>query len=167
MAGCSCGCSTSIGAEALLSAGADVIAQHQDTTEPQKAAADAGGVSISYNSDVSQLVGDTVLTGPIWNWGVKYIEIAEQVMDGSYDGSESYWGGLTEGVVGLATISDRVSDETKALIEEQMERISSGDGDVFCGPINDADGAVVVEEGNCLTDEEMLTMEYFVEGVQG
>jgi basic membrane protein A len=154
-------------AEALLSAGADVIAQHQDTTEPQKAAADAGGTSISYNSDVSEFVGDTVLTGPIWNWGVKYIEIAEQVMDGTYDGSESYWGGLAEGVVGLAPISDRVSDETKALIDEQMERIRSGDWDVFCGPIVGADGAVVVEEGTCLTDEEMLSMEYFVEGVQG
>lgn len=154
-------------AEALLAAGADVIAQHQDTTEPQKAAADAGGVSVSYNSDISELVGDTVLTGPVWNWGVKYVEIAEQVMDGSYDGSESYWGGLAEGVVGLAPISDRVSDETKALIDEQMERIISGEWDVFCGPIVDADGAVVVEEGNCLTDEEMLTMEFFVEGVQG
>lgn len=154
-------------AEALLAAGADVIAQHQDTTEPQKAAADAGGVSISYNSDVSELVGDTVLTGPIWNWGVKYIEIADQVMDGSYDGSESYWGGLAEGVVGLAPISDRVSDETKALIEAEMERIRSGDWDVFCGPVFGANGVLVVEEGKCLTDEEMLSMDYFVEGVQG
>lgn len=154
-------------AEALLAAGADVIAQHQDTTEPQKAAADAGGVSISYNSDISELVGDTVLTGPIWNWGVKYTEIVEQVIDGTYDGSESYWGGLAEGVVGLATISDRVSDETKALIEEKMALITSGEWDVFCGPVVGANGALVVEEGKCMTDGEMLGMEFFVEGVQG
>jgi basic membrane protein A len=154
-------------AEAVLAVGADVIAQHQDTTEPQKAAADAGGSSISYNSDMSAVVGDTVLTGPMWNWGVKYIEIVDQVMDGSYDGSESYWGGLAEGVVGLAPISERVSDETKALIEEEMERISSGEWDVFCGPVVGANGVLVVEEGKCLTDEEMLSMDYFIEGVQG
>lgn len=154
-------------AEALLASGADVIAQHQDTTEPQKAAADAGGTSISYNADMSGIVGDTVLTGPVWNWGVKYVEIAKQVMDGTYDGSESYWGGIADEIVDLAPISARVSDETKALIQERREAIESGDWDVFCGPIVGANGNVVVEEGKCLTDEEMLSMDYFVEGVQG
>src|SRR5690606_3170060 len=92
-------------AEALLAAGADVIAQHQDTTEPQKAAADAGAVSIGYNSDMASFVGDTVLTSPIWNWGVKYIDIVQRVMDGTYT-SESYWGGLNDNVVDLAPFSE-------------------------------------------------------------
>ena len=56
-------------AEALLDQDCDVIAQHQDTTEPQKAAQERGMVSIGYDSDMSQFVGDTVLTSPIWNWG--------------------------------------------------------------------------------------------------
>jgi basic membrane protein A len=154
-------------ADALLAAGADVIAQHQDTPEPQKAAADAGGVSISYNSDMSEVVGDTVLTGPVWNWGVKYVEIAEQMMDGTYDGDESYWGGLSEGVVDLAPYSDRVSQETRDLIAEKRAEIESGDWDVFCGPLTGANGNLIVEEGKCLTDQEMLSMDYFIEGVSG
>ena len=154
-------------ADALVAAGADVIAQHQDTPEPQKAAADAGGVSISYNTDMSEIVGDTVLTGPIWNWGVKYIEITQQVMDGTYQGDESYWGGLNEGVVDLAPFSDRVSQETKDLIAEKRALIESGDWDVFCGPLMGQNGVVIVEEGKCLTDSEMLSMDYFVEGVAG
>ena len=48
-------------AEALLAEGCDVIAQHQDTTEPQKAAAEKGAVSIGYDSDMGKFVGDTVL----------------------------------------------------------------------------------------------------------
>lgn len=154
-------------AEALLAAGADVIAQHQDTTEPQKAAADAGGVSIGYNSDMRAIVGDTVLTGPVWNWAVKYSEIVEQIMSGTYDSDESYWGGLAEGVVGLAPFSPMVSEETIALIEEKRAEIESGDWDVFCGPINGADGEVLVPEGECLDDGQMLSMSCFVEGVQG
>jgi basic membrane protein A len=153
-------------AEALLAAGADVISQHQDTTEPQKAAADSGGLSIGYNADMSSFVGDTVLTGPVWNWGGKYVDITQGVMDGTY-GSESYWGGLDDGIVGLAPYSDRVSDETKALIEEKNAEIVSGSWDVFCGPIVGANGALVVEEGKCMTDGEMLSMEFFVEGVVG
>jgi basic membrane protein A and related proteins len=90
-------------ATALLSVGADVIAQHQDTTEPQKAAADANGVSISYNSPMLEVVGDTVLTGPVWDWGVKYIDIINQIKAGTY-ASESYWGDMNEGIVGLGAI---------------------------------------------------------------
>ena len=153
-------------AEALLAEGADVITQHQDTTEPQKAAADAGSVSIGYDSDMAAFVGDTVLTSPVWNWGVKYADIVERVMDGTYS-TESYWSGLDEAIVDLAPFSDRVSDDVAALVEEQKELLTSGQWDVFCGPITGANGNLVVAEGNCLTDEEMLSMDYFVEGVVG
>jgi basic membrane protein A len=154
-------------AEALLSAGADVIAQHQDTTEPQKAAADSDGLSIGYDADMSAFVGDTVLTSPVWNWAPKYVSITREVMDGTYDGSESFWGGMEDGVVALAPLSPRVSDEVKARIDERTEEIISGSFGVFCGPLVGANGNLVVEEGKCLTDGEMLSMDYFIEGVQG
>jgi basic membrane protein A and related proteins len=153
-------------ATALLSVGADVIAQHQDTTEPQKAAADVGSVSISYNSPMLEVVGDTVLTGPVWDWGVKYIDIINQIKAGTY-ASESYWGSLNEGIVGLAPFSDRVPDNVRQLVDERMGIIMSGEWDVFCGPITGANGNLIVEEGKCLTDGEMLSMDYFVEGVVG
>ena len=154
-------------AEALLSAGADVITQHQDTTEPQKAAAEAGGLSVGYDSDMGSFVGDTVLTSPVWNWGPKYVSIVEGLMDGTYDTDESYWGGMVDGVVELAPFSSLVSDETKSLVQEKEDLIISGDWDVFCGPIFGADGEVLVEEGACLSDGEMLSMSCFVEGVRG
>jgi len=154
-------------AEALLASDADVIAQHQDTTEPQKAAADSGAKSIGYNSDMASFVGETVLTSPIWNWDVKYLDIIEQLMAGTYDRSESYWGGLAEGVVGLAPYSPLVTDETKNLIEEKANLIESGEWDVFCGPINGADGQELVAEGECLDDLQMLSISCFVEGVKG
>jgi basic membrane protein A len=153
-------------AEALLAAGADVIAQHQDTTEPQKAAADSGGFSIGYNADMAAIVGDTVLTSPVWNWGVKYIDIAEKVRDGTY-GTEAYWGGMAENVVDLAPFSDKVSDDTKSMVEEKADAIKSGSWDVFCGPVTGANGNLVVAEGKCLTDGEMLSMNFFVQGVLG
>ncbi|MDQ7026457.1 MAG: BMP family ABC transporter substrate-binding protein [Anaerolineae bacterium] len=154
-------------AEALLAAGADVIAQHQDTPEPQKAAADAGGFSISYNSAMLDFVGQSVLTGPVWNWGAKYISIVQEVMDGTYNGSETYWGGLPEGVVDLAPFSELVSEDTIALVEERRAAIEAGEWDVFCGPITGANGNLVLEEGSCLSDGEMLGMSFFVEGVVG
>jgi basic membrane protein A and related proteins len=154
-------------ADALIAEGADVIAQHQDTTEPQKAAADAGGYSISYNSPMLDFVGESVLTGPVWNWGGKYIEIVQQVMDGTYNASESFYGGLDTGLVDLAPFSPLVPEEIIALVEERRALMESGEWDIFCGPVIGANGNTVVEEGSCLTDAEMLSMDFFVEGVVG
>ncbi|MDD3825729.1 MAG: BMP family ABC transporter substrate-binding protein [Anaerolineae bacterium] len=153
-------------AEALLDQGCDVIAQHQDTTEPQKAAADRGAVSIGYDSDMSVFVGDTVLTSPVWDWGIKYSDIVQRIMDGTYS-TESYWGGLETGVVALAPLSSRVPAETVALVDEYKAKILSGEWDVFCGPVKGQNGELSVAEGSCMSDEEMLNLEWFVEGVVG
>jgi basic membrane protein A len=153
-------------ADALLAAGADVIAQHQDTTEPQKAAAEAGAVSIGYDSDMRKFVGDSVLTSPVWDWGPKYVEIIRKVMDGTYQ-TESYYGGMVDGIVGLAPLSPGVSQTARYRIAAYTAAIKSGKWDVFCGPVIGQSGNTVVAEGKCLTDTELLTMDWFVEGVKG
>jgi basic membrane protein A len=53
------------------------------------------------------------------------------------------------------------------MVSERQAQIESGDWDVFCGPITGANGNLVVEEGKCLTDQEMNSMDYFIEGVVG
>ena len=153
-------------AEAVLDEGADIITQHQDTTEPQKAAKERGKLSIGYDSDMGQFVGDTVLTSPIWNWGVYYVDTVQKVLDGTWETHE-YWGGLDDDVVQLAPLSDRVPDDVKAKVEEEKQRILSGDWDVFCGPVNAQDGSEKVPDGQCLSDGDMLGMDWFVEGVAG
>lgn len=153
-------------AVALLDAGCDIIAQHQDTTEPQKAAQERGALSIGYDSDMASFVGDTVLTSPVWNWGPKYIDIARRVMEGTYK-TESYWGSMKEGITDLAPFSPRVPDDVKKLVEEKKQAILSGQTDVFCGPINGQDGILAIPAGMCMKDEDMLSMDWFVEGVKG
>lgn len=153
-------------AQALLDEGAELIAQHQDTTEPQKAAAEAGKLSIGYDSDMAQFVGDTVLTSPIWNWGSYYIATVQAVLDGTWE-THSYWGGLNDDVVQLADFSPLVGDDVRALVEAEKEKLVSGTTDVFCGPIFDQNGELKVAEGECMADGDMLGFAWFVEGVEG
>ena len=153
-------------AEALLDQGADIIAQHQDTTEPQKAAAERGGTSIGYNSDMRVFVGDSVLTGPVWNWGPAFLKFAEQARDGSWV-TEQYWGGMDDGIVGLAEMSPNVPDDVAAMVEEKQGMIVSGETDVFCGAMNGQNGVQFLEDGQCMDDGQMLGMDWFVEGVVG
>ncbi len=153
-------------AEALLDQGADVIAQHQDTTEPQKAAADRGALSIGYDSDMRAFVGDTVLTSPVWNWGPAYLMFAEQVMNGTWE-TQQFWGGMDTGVVDLAPFSPMVPEDVVGLVEEKKQAILDGATDVFCGPLVGQNGVEFLAEGQCMTDEQMLGMDWFVDGVVG
>jgi basic membrane protein A len=156
-------------AEALLDGGADVIAQHQDTAGPQQAAEDRGVYSIGYNADMSALAPNAVLTSVIWNWGPYYIDIVESVMDGTWE-SEQYWGGWPDGIVDLAPIAEFVPEEIRSTIEEEISRFKSGEETIytiFTGPIADQTGEIRVPEGQSMTDEELLSMDWFVEGVEG
>ena len=153
-------------AVALLDAGADIIAQHQDTTEPQKAAQERGKLSIGYDSDMSKFVGDTVLTSPIWNWGTYYVDTVQAILDGTWT-THSYWGGMKDGVVELAPLSAKVPADVVAKVEAAKAEILAGEGNVFCGPINDQTGAVKVAEGTCVDDAGQLSMDWLVEGVVG
>ncbi|MDO9546796.1 MAG: BMP family ABC transporter substrate-binding protein [Pelolinea sp.] len=151
---------------ALLDEGADIITQHQDTTEPQKAAMEYEKLSVGYDSDMAQFVGDTVLTSPVWNWGKYYVATVQSVLDGTWE-PHQYWGGLADEVVKLADFSPLVPEDIKLMVEAKKAELVSGDWDVFCGPIADQDGTVVVADGECMEDGDMLGMAWFVDGVVG
>lgn len=156
-------------AEALLDGGADVIAQHQDTTGPQLAAQDRGVYAVGYNADMAAQAPDAVLTSPIWHWGVYYTDLVEQVQAGTWE-TNQYWGGWQDGVVDLAPIGPMVPGDVRAAAEAEIERFKSGEADiftVFTGPILDQDGTERVAEGVAMTGDELLNMNWFVEGVMG
>lgn len=153
-------------AKSLLDAGADIITQHQDTPGPQQAAQEQNAFSIGYNTDMSQFAPKAYLTAPVWNWGPYYVNTVKAVREGTYK-SEQYWGGLKDNVVALAPMTDLVDSETKALVEEKQKKMIDTDWDVFTGIIKDQEGNVKVQEGQKLTDEEILSMDWFVEGVEG
>ncbi|MTI81789.1 MAG: BMP family ABC transporter substrate-binding protein [Firmicutes bacterium] len=153
-------------AKALLDEGCDVITQHQDTPGPMQAAEERGAYGIGYNSDMSDMAPKAVLTSAVWNWGPYYVDTVKAVKEGTWE-SNSYWGGLGDGIVGLAPYGDMVPEETKELVEAKKQEIINGEWDVFTGPIKDQNGDVKVAEGEKLTDKQMLEMEWFVEGVLG
>ncbi len=153
-------------AVALLDSGVDIIAQHQDTTEPQKAAQERGLNSIGYDSDMGSFVGDSILVSPVWHWGSYYTKTVKSAMDGSWK-SGSYWGGLKEGVVKLSDFSPLVPQDVKDLVAAEEKKIIDGTWDVFWGEVIDQDGNVVVASGDKMDDGAMLGMGFFVEGVLG
>lgn len=153
-------------AKSLLDAGADVITQHQDSPAPMEAAQERGVYCIGYNSDMASFAPKTYLTAAVWNWAPVYKQVVEQVQKGTWK-SESIWWGMKEGVVDIAPFSALVPEALQKTVLDKKKEIVDGTFHVFAGPVKDQAGTVRVEAGKVATDQEMLGMKYFVEGVVG
>ena len=153
-------------AVSLLDSGADIIAQHQDTVGPQQAAEERGAYSIGYNTDMREMAPKAYMTAPVWHWGPYYIEQVQNVIDGTFE-AHAYWGGLEDEIVALDELTDLAPEGAKDAVDAVKESIINDEFHVFEGPIKDQSGEIKVEAGEALTDEEMLNMMWFVDGVIG
>lgn len=155
------------GAVALLDQGVDVIAQHQDTTEPAKAAIERGKYAIGYNADFRTITqSDNVLVSPMWGWDHYMIPQIEKAMNGTWE-SQSYWGGLEDEMIYLSEISPLVPADFVAKIEEKTAQMANSEWDVFWGELKDNKGVVKQQANGKMSDGDMLSMMWFVEGVIG
>lgn len=153
-------------AESLLDVGADVLAMHQDTPATLQAAENRGKYAIGYNSDMRSYAPKGFLTAPVWNWGAIYKYIAENIHNGTWK-SEQIWWGMDKNAVDLAPISDAVPANVKNYVMNIKNQIVEGKLKIFSGPIKDQSGKIILPEGKTFTDTELLSMNFFVEGVQG
>lgn len=171
-------------AEALIEAGCDVITQHCDTANPQIAAEKAGVFSIGYNSDMSGDAPAANLTSAIWNWNVYYTTAVQAVIDGTWDELGNYYGGIKEGFVDIAPLTDLCAEGTQDRIDAVKELLMNDEWDVFTGfalsfddngavTVNEADlmdneGNVIVKAGGESVGDDVIkgSMNYFVKGVE-
>ncbi|MGB9731170.1 MULTISPECIES: BMP family ABC transporter substrate-binding protein [Calditerrivibrio] len=153
-------------ADSLLDVGADLLTMHQDTPATLQAAEKRGKFVIGYNSDMRKYAPNGFLTAPVWNWGVLYKEIATQVSNGTWKPSSIWWG-LDKGIIDLAPLSPKIPSEIVKKVELEKRDIISGKNKIFVGPLKDNSGKIVVPARKVMSDQELLSMNFFVEGVQG
>jgi simple sugar transport system substrate-binding protein len=153
-------------ANALIDQGADVMLQHTDSPAPVQAAEQAGIWAVGQASDMERFGPTAHLTAIIDNWDGYYIERAQAVLDGTWESGDT-WGGLNSGMVEMAPYNEAIPEEVVARALATEEAIASGELHPFTGPIVNQAGEVTIPEGEVATDEQLLSMDYFVEGVQG
>jgi basic membrane protein A len=134
----------------LINAGADVIAQHQDSPAAQEAAQDNKVYSVGYNQDMSNFAPDAHLTAPIWRWDVYYEQLVNDVKNGTWEPT-SYWGGLKDHIVDIAPFGPMVPQEVQDMVMQRRQEIVDGTFNVWPDQ----------------TDADLLSMNYFIEGVEG
>lgn len=141
-------------AQALVDLGCDVIAQHCDTPNPQTVAEQNGVWGVGYNSDMSKDAPGAVLTSVMWDWSVYYTQAVQSVIDGTWTG-ENYFGGMADGLVNIAELSDLCAEGTAEAVEDARNKITKEGFNVFDGVIETNDGGTVGTEGSTLSDADI------------
>jgi simple sugar transport system substrate-binding protein len=185
-------------AEALISAGADVLAFTEDSPtviQVGQEYTEKGQpiYTFSHYSPMEKFGPDSAVSGQLVNWGVIYEDILTKVYLGVYNTKNlenvDYWWLLREGAVQLGAsfdhlINPKFEDALKAvkvtdpllgemsvydLVFKRIEQMKDPAMlfDPFTGPIKDQEGVVRVQPGQRLSYDELLTIDWFVEGNVG
>jgi basic membrane protein A and related proteins len=152
-------------ARALFDQGVDIITQHTDSTEPLKIAQERGMLGFGQAHDMFDAAPKAQLTAIVDNWGPYYIARVKAVMDGTWESQES-WDGLAEGTVQMSDYTN-MPDEVAEAARIMEAKITTGEFHPFTGPIYKQDGTLVAAEGEVMDDVALLTMDYYVRGVDG
>ncbi len=153
-------------AEALIGQGADVLLQNTDSSAVLQAAQDKGVNAFGWDSDMTAYAPKAHLASAIQVWGGYYTKAAEALLAGKPI-KTTVWGGMRDGMNDLVSISPTIPAAAKKLVDEKMAGIKSGKLAVFTGPIKGQDGSIKLAAGKTLTDKEIDSVNYYVEGVEG
>ncbi len=153
-------------AETLIGQGADVLLQNTDSSAVLQTAQDKGVYAFGWDSDMTAYAPKAHLASAIETWGGYYTKVAEAALAGK-PVKATVWGGIKDGMNELVSISGMVPDPAKKLVAEKRAGIVSGKFSVFAGPIKAQDGSIKVAAGKTLTDKEIDSINWYVEGVEG
>ena len=153
-------------AMALFNQNVDVIAFHTGSTAVMTAAQERGKLAVAYHSDMRKVAPDAQIVAVTHQWGDYYTRRIRAVVDGTWT-SGKVWGGVKEGMIRVGDFGSKVPKAVQAEVLARQKDIASGKLRPFAGPIVDNEGREVVPKGQAMTDEQILTMNFLVSGVQG
>jgi simple sugar transport system substrate-binding protein len=148
----------------LIDRGADVLMQHTVSTEPVKVAQERGVYAFGQGSDMAQYAPDAVLTSSINNWGPYYVRRISEFLDGTWE-TQDTWGGLAENMLSIGDILDTLPNRVHLQSQDLISRIRSGEQHSFSGPVRRQDGSGWLAPGENADDSSLLTMNYYVDGI--
>ncbi len=168
-------------ANELLDGGVDVLFGHTDTAIPIETA-EARESEFAYdlhtigydNPDSCTFAPNTCMTSAYWNWGPLMTRLVREMREGTWDPTELPWEQLQpdpqDSTAYLAPISTSVPSAIRIEVEQLVQELSEPTEDglylPFRGPIRDQSNALRVSEGEYPSDDDLLKMCWFVNGVR-
>lgn len=149
----------------LVNSGCDVVISYLNSLNAAIAAAELGAWSFSYATSGYETIPNSYLTGPACDWENFLLNDIQRIIDGTWTGANQ-WLGMAEGLVSLCEMKN-LAEGTEEYVNAAIEGFTNGTLDIWAGEIYDNAGNVVVAEGATMSDAELLSMSWLVDGVNG
>ena len=153
-------------AQALYERGVHIISSH-DTAPFRKDKRSNYGLSYIYKGE------NEMLAIPVWKWGVYYEELLKRIFDRTvkeeYKNSSkalNYYWGMSAGVVDIE-YSNSLPVPTRKLADLLKEGIIHDIISPFVTPFTTQDGRIIGEDVKALNLEQIISMDYLVDNVEG
>ena len=153
-------------ARELAERGVDVIMTHSNTSEHIKVAEELGIYATGKSSDRADMGPNSVLTSSVNDWTPYYLRRIGAFLDGAWQSRET-WGGLSDGILSMAPINESVPTRVNLQTMDVIDRMSEGKQSSFTGPIRRQDGSGWLAAGETSSESDLLTMDFYVEGISG
>jgi simple sugar transport system substrate-binding protein len=163
----------------FINTGNDVIISGIDTTEAlveaNKATQEGQEVyALPYDFEgACEQAPDVCLGVPYFNWGPTYLDVIEQVQEGTWEQTWLWIPPDWDDINNLDT-SAIGFERGPALTEEDNQQLTTFiDGladdsiQLFVGPLTYQDGTTFLEEGEVASDEQIWYMSQLLEGIEG
>ena len=152
----------------LFNQNVDVIAFHTASSAVMVAAQERGKLAIAYHSDMRKIAPDAQIVAVTHQWGKYYTKRAKAVLDGTWK-SGNVWGGVKEGMIRVEGFGAKVPKAVQQEVLARQKEIASGKLHPFYArqAVFDNQGKEVIAKGQTLSDEQILKMNWLVQGVQG
>ncbi|WP_114971029.1 BMP family ABC transporter substrate-binding protein [Rhodoferax ferrireducens] len=152
----------------LFNQNVDVIAFHTGSSAVMVAAQERGKLAVAYHSDMRKIAPDAQIVAVTHQWGQYYTQRAQAVLDGSWK-SGHVWGGVREGMIKVDGFGSKVPKAVQDEVLARQKDIAAGKLHPFHAgqAVLDNEGRQVIAKGQTLIDEQILKMNWLVQGVQG
>ena len=156
-------------AMALINQGVDVLAFHTGSNAVMVAAEERGKMAVAYHSDMSKVAPKAQIAAVTHHWGDYYKQRAQAVLQGTWKPGR-VWGGVKEGMVRVEGFGPQVPKAVREEVLAKQKQMAAGKLHAFRAGkvgIDDSTGREVIAPGKTLSDEEILNMNWLVDGVIG
>lgn len=152
-------------ADALVDQGVDILAHFTDSPAVVQAAEDRGKYVVALGA-MDQYGPKSHLTAMVYKWGPYYVERTRAVLDGTW-ATANTWEGISKDMLTISPLNAAVPADAAAAVMAKQEEMRTGAFHPFTGPVLTNTGEEKVAAGAVADDGMLLSMDFYVEGVEG
>lgn len=153
-------------ASALINQGCDILYQNTDSVAVVQLAEEKGLFAFGQDSDMAKYGPHSQLSANVVNWSSYYRKKVSDVLAGTWKSEDTKWG-MKDGMVELPPLNAAVPPDVAKLVTDTKAAIMAGTFHPFAGPVKLQDGTIKVPEGQVISEDELWSMKFYVEGVDG